>query len=135
MVLVVTEVLGHRERRVPHSEAAARRLVHLAEDHHHVRQHAGLLHGLVELLALPTPLADATEDADALVVPDHVVDHFGEQHGLADPGAAEEPRLSTALEWHEHVDDLDSRLEDLGLGGTARERRRGSMNGAPLDAR
>ena len=132
-VLVVAEVLGHRQRRVPHAEPAARRLVHLAEDHHHVRQHAGLLHVAVELLALATALADAAEDADALVVPDHVVDHLGEQHRLADAGAAEEPRLAAALERHQHVDDLDARLEDLGLGGAPRERRRRPMHRAPLD--
>ena len=43
-VLVVAEILGHRQRRMPDAEPAARRLVHLAEDHHHVRQHAGFLH-------------------------------------------------------------------------------------------
>ena len=90
---------------------------------------------LVELLAFATAFADAAEDADALVVPDHVVDHLGEQHGLADAGSAEEARLAAALERHEHVDDLDARLEDLGLGGTARQRRRGPMHGAPLDVR
>ena len=134
-VLVVAEVLGHRQRRVAHAEPAARRLVHLAEDHHHVRQHAGFLHVAVELLAFATAFADAAEDADALLVPDHVVDHFGEQHRLAHARSAEEPRLAAALERHEHVDDLDARLEDLGLGGAPRKRRRRAMHRAPLDVR
>ena len=131
-VLVVAEILGHRQRRVADAEAAARRLVHLAEDHHHVRQHAGLLHLAVELLAFAAALADAAENAHALVVPDHVVDHLGEQHRLAHARAAEQPRLAAALQRHEHVDDLDARFEDLRLGGAPRQRRRCAMHGAPL---
>ena len=117
----------------PDAEPAARRLVHLAEHHHHVRQHAGFLHVAVKLLAFAAAFADAAENAHALLVPDHVVDHLGEQHRLAHARAAEQPRLAAALQRHEHVDDLDARLEDFGLGGTSRQRRRGSMHRAPLD--
>jgi hypothetical protein len=60
-VLVVAEILGHGQRRVADAEAAARRLVHLAEDHHHVRQHAGFLHVAVELLAFAAAFADAAK--------------------------------------------------------------------------
>jgi hypothetical protein len=123
----------------PHAEPAARRLVHLAEDHHHVRQHAGCLHLAVELLAFATPLADAAEKADALVMPDHVVDHFGEQHRLAHARPAEQPRLAAALQRHEHINDLDpvSKISDLverrASGGGARctERHWTSDNAAP----
>jgi hypothetical protein len=134
-VLVVPEILGHRQRGVAHAEPAARRLVHLAEDHHHVRQHAGLLHVAVKLLAFATAFADAAKNADALLVPDHVVDHFGEQHRLAHARPAEKSRLAAALQRHEHIDDLDPRLEDFGLGGTPCQRRRGAMDGAPLHVR
>ena len=68
-MLVVAEVLGHRQGRVPHPEPAAGRLVHLPEHHHHVGQYAGFLHVAVELLALATALADATENAHAFVIP------------------------------------------------------------------
>ena len=132
-MLVVPEILGHRQRGMAHAEPAARRLVHLAEDHHHVRQHAGFLHVAVELLAFATAFADAAEDADALLVPDHVVDHFGEQHRLAHARPAEQSRLAAALQRHEHIDDLDARFEDFGLGGTSRQRRRGPMHRTPLD--
>ena len=132
-VLVVAEILGHRQRRVAHAEPAARRLVHLAEDHHHVRQHAGFLHVAVKLLAFAAAFADAAEDAHALLMPDHVVDHFGEQHRLAHARAAEKSRLAAALQRHEHVDDLDARFEDFRLGGTLRQRRRRPMHRAPLD--
>ena len=132
-MLVVPEILGHRQRGVAHAEPAARRLVHLPEHHHHVRQHAGFLHVAVKLLAFATTFADAAKNADALLVPDHVVDHFGEQHRLAHARSAEQSRLAAALQRHEHIDDLDPRLEDLGFGGTPCQRRRGSMDGAPLD--
>ena len=117
----------------PTRKRAARRLVHLAEHHHHVRQHAGFLHVAVKLLAFATAFADAAENAYALVVPDHVVDHFGEQHRLAHARPAEQARLAAALQRHEHIDDLDARFEDLGLGGTPRQRRRSPMHRTPLD--
>ncbi len=132
-MLVVAEILGHRQRRMAHAEPAARRLVHLAEDHHHVRQHAGFLHVAVKLLAFATAFADAAKNAHALVMPDHVVNHFGEQHRLAHARAAEQARLAAALQRHQHIDDLDARLKDFGLGGTSGQRRWSSMDGAPLN--
>jgi hypothetical protein len=62
-MLVIPEILGHRQRRVAHAEPAARRLVHLAEHHHHVRQYACLLHLAVKLLAFATTFADAAKNA------------------------------------------------------------------------
>ena len=132
-MLVVPEILGHRQRRLAHAEPAARRLVHLAEHHHHVRQHAGFLHVAVKLLPFAAAFADAAKNAHALLMPDHVVDHFGEQHRLAHARPAEQSRLAAALQRHEHVDDLDARFKDLGLGGTPRQGRRSPMDGAPLD--
>ena len=82
-MFVVAEILGHRQRRVADAKTAARRLVHLAKDHHHVRQHAGGFHLAVKFFAFATAFADAAKNADALLVPDHVVDHFGEQNRLA----------------------------------------------------
>ena len=130
--LVVPEILGHRKRGVAHAETAAGRLVHLAEHHHHVRQHAGCLHLAVKLLAFATAFADATKHADPLVVPDHVVDHFGEQDGFAHTRPAEQARLAAALQRHEHINDLDARFEDLGFGGAPGQRRRGPMDSAPF---
>jgi hypothetical protein len=67
--------------------------------------------------------------------PDHVVDHFGEQHRLAHARPAEESRLAAALQRHEHINNLDARFEDLGFGGAPGQRRRGAMDGAPLHVR
>jgi hypothetical protein len=65
-VLVIAEILGHGQRGVAHAEPAARGLVHLAEDHHHIRQHAGFLHIAVKLFAFTTAFADATKNAYSL---------------------------------------------------------------------
>ncbi len=96
-MLIVTEILSHRQRGVAHAESAARRFVHLAEDHHHVRQHAGFLHVAVEFLAFATTFANAAKKAYALLVPDHVVNHLGEQHRLAHARPAEQSRLTAPL--------------------------------------
>ena len=52
---------------------------------------------------------------------------------LPTPAPPNRPALPPRSSGIEHVDDLDARLEDLGLGGTPAKRRRGAMNGAPLD--
>ena len=88
---------------------------------------------VVKLLAFATAFADAAKNADALVMPDHVVDHFGEQHRLADARPAEKSRLAAALQRHEDIDDLDARLKDFRLGGTSRQRRRRPMHRTPFD--
>src|ERR1035437_5733395 len=117
-MLVVPEILGHGQRRVAHAEPAARRFVHLPEHHHHVWQHARRLHRTVEFLALTASFAYPAKNAHALLVLDHVVNHFGEQYRFAHAGPAEQTRFAAALERHQYIDNLDSRLEDLGFGGT-----------------
>src|SRR5580704_18342739 len=118
---------------MPYAEPGAQRLVHLAEDHHHVRQHAGFLHRIVKLLAFATPFANAAKNAYPLMMTDHVVDHFGQQHRLADARPAEKSRLAAALQRHEDIYDLDARLEHFRLGGTSCQWRRSAMHRAPLD--
>ena len=131
-VLVVAKILGHRQCGMANSESAARRFIHLCEHHHHVREDAGRLHLSVEFLALSTPFADATEDADAVMMTDHVVNDLGQQHGLTDAGSAKEPSLATAFQGHEHIDDLDAGLEDLGRGRPLCQWWRSAMDRAPL---
>ena len=67
------------------------------------------------------------------MVPDHVVDHLGEQYGLADARPAEQAGLAAALQRRQHVDDLDAGFEYLGFCRAPRQRRRGLMYGAPFD--
>ena len=132
-VLFVAKVLGHRQGRVADARTRAGRLVHLAEDHHGVVQHTGVAHVAPQFFALAAALTDAAEQADPFVPPDHVVDHLGQQHRLADAGAAEQACLAAALEWREHVDDLDAGLEDLGVRRAVGERRRAPVDAAPGD--
>ena len=56
-MLVVAAMLGHCQRRMPDAEPGARRLVHLAEDRHHVRQYAGFFHRVVKVLDRPLRFA------------------------------------------------------------------------------
>jgi hypothetical protein len=123
-VAVVAEVLGHRQGRVPDPQAGAGLLVHLPEEHDGLVDHARLGQLAVELLRLAGALADAAEDRGAGVAPDHVVDHLHDQHGLADPGTAEQPGLAAALEGGEDVDRLDAGDQHLARGGPPCERDR-----------
>ena len=103
---------------MPNPKPAARGLIHLAKYHHHVWQYSGLFHVAVEFLSFTTAFADATKDTDASMMPDHVVDHFGEQHSLANACPAKQSRLAASLKWYEHINDFDTRFKDLGLSGT-----------------
>ena len=132
-VLVIAEILGHRQRGVPHAKATARWLVHLSEDHDHVRQNTGILHIAVKLLAFAASFADSAKDAYARVVSDHVVDYFGEQHRLAHARPAEQSRLAAALQRHQDIDDFYSGFEDFRLGGTPVQWWRSPMHRTPLD--
>ena len=86
----------------------------------------------MEFLAFAAALADAAENAYAFMLPDHVVDHLGEQHRLAHARPAEQAGLAAALQRHQHVNDLDARLEHRRLGGTPSQGRRRAVHGTPL---
>src|SRR5580698_3239329 len=122
-MLAVPKVFRHGERRVTYPKAGAGQLVHLPEDHHHVRQNARSLHFAIELLSFATALANAAEETDTVVMSDHVVNHFGEQDGLAHAGPSEQACFAAALEGHEHIDRLDAGLEDLAPGRPLRQAR------------
>ena len=89
-----------------------------------VRADLGLLHFEPEVVPLAGPLADPGEHGVAAVDLGDAGDQLGEDHRLAQPGAAEEADLAAADERGEQVDDLDARLEHLGLGREVVERGR-----------
>ena len=60
------------------------------------------------------------------------MDELLDDDRLADAGAAEQARLAAAHVGAEKVDDLDPRLEDLGLGLQLREGHAGAVDGHPL---
>ncbi len=113
-MLVVAEVLRDRESRETDAQSGARGLIHLAEDHRHLLQDAGLLHLAEERGALARALANAAEHRVAGVLDADVADELGDDDGLADAGAAEHGGLTALEERADQVDDLDARLEDLG---------------------
>ncbi len=90
---------------------------------------------LIQLLAFATAFADAAEDAHALLMADHVVNHLGQQHRLADTRAAEEPGLAAPFQRDQHVDHLDAGLEDLGRGGSLASDGGAAMDRTPFDIR
>ncbi len=117
------------------AETAAWRFVHLAENHGHVRENAGRFHVPIELFAFPTTFADPAKETHALVRADHVVNHLGEEDGLSDAGAPEEPGFAAALQRDEEIDDFDASEEELGLCGAIVERRRRLMHRPPFNVR
>jgi hypothetical protein len=78
-------------------------------------------------------LADSTENAHALLMADHVVDHLCEKHRLAHTRATEQSSFASSFQWHEHIDRLDTRLEDFGFCRTLRQGRWSPMDGPPFD--
>ena len=131
-MLIVAKVLGHGQRGMTHAKAAAGQFIHLTENHHHVFQHARRFHFPVKFFSFAASLADPTENADALVVPDHVVNHFGQQYRFTHARTAEQARFTAALQWHQNVDNLDARCKNLGAGRALLKSRRAAMYRAPL---
>src|ERR1035438_4637072 len=100
-MLIVAKILSHRQGRGADTKPATRWLVHLAVDHHHVVQNAGVFHAAIEFFAFTATLADSTKNAHALLMADHVVDHLGEKYRFPDTRATEQSSLASALQRHE----------------------------------
>ena len=118
------EVLGHGQAGQGDAEAGARRLVHLTEDQGGLARHAALGHLLDEVVALTGALADAGEHRHTAVVARDAGDHLLDEDGLADTGATEQADLAAEDVGRQKVDDLDARLEHVGLRLELVERRR-----------
>ena len=100
-LLLVAEVFGHRQAGERDAQAVARRLVHLAVHHRHLRvlellevDDARLGHLVVEVVAFAGALADAGEHRQAAVLLGDVVDQLEHVDGLAHAGAAEQADLA-----------------------------------------
>src|SRR5579862_3469943 len=124
VLALVAEVLRHRQAGQRDAQAGARRLVHLAVAHRHLVDDARLGHLEEEIRALARALAHAGEDRHAAVLLRDVVDQLGDEHRLADAGAAEQADLAALDERGDEIDDLDARLEDRGRRRQLAERRR-----------
>ena len=113
---LVAEVLGHGQAGQADAQAGAGRLVHLAEDHDRLGEHARLGHLVEQVVALARALADAGEDGIAAVLLGDVADELLDDDRLAHAGAAEDADLAALGEGRDQVDDLEAGLEDLGRG-------------------
>ena len=132
LVLLVAEVLRHRQRRQAHPHAGARRLVHLPEHQRGVVDDARLGHLGDEVVALAGALAHAGEHRGATEVLGDAGDHLLDEHRLAHAGAAEQADLAALDVRGEQVDDLDAGLQHLGLALELVERRRLAVDAPPL---
>jgi hypothetical protein len=69
---------------------------------------------MVRTVSLTGPLSDTGEDRVSSVSLGDVVDELLDENGLSDSSSSEESNLSSTGVGSQEVDDLDSRLEDLG---------------------
>merc|ERR1711997_1284112 len=123
LTLLVTEVLGDGQTSQGNTGTGARGLVHLSV---HQGDLGGLVlegddttlnHLVVQIVALPGPLADTGEHGETTVSLGNVVDELHDKHSLADSGTAEETDLASLTVGGEQVDDLDTSDKDLLLDG------------------
>ena len=116
----VTERLGDGQAGQRDTQAVARRFVHLAVDHGHLRvgqvvqvDDLRIGHLVIEVVAFAGALTDAGEHGQARVRLRDVVDQLHHVDGLADAGAAEQAHLAALGERADQIDDLDARFEQL----------------------
>ena len=135
LMLHVAEILRHRKAGQTHAHTRSGRLVHLAEDQRRFLQNAGLLHFVVQVIALAGTFADAGEDGVAVVLGGDVVNQLLNQNGLADACAAEEADLTTLCIRADEVNDLDAGFENLRGGFLLGIGRRFAVNRPALELR
>merc|ERR1711884_124690 len=121
--LLVTEVLSNSQSSEGNTGTGARGLVHLSV---HQGDLGGLVlegddttlnHLVVQIIALPGPLADTGEHGETTVSPGNVVNQLHDKHSLADTSAAEKTNLTSLTVWGKQVDDLDTSDKYLLLNG------------------
>src|SRR5437879_1925361 len=113
--LFIAKVFGHGQACEADPCARARRFIHLAENKGGLRQHAGVLHLDVHVVALARSLPHSSEHRTALVLVGDVPDELLHDHCLAGAGTAEQADLRPLGEGAYQVDDLDPRFKDLDL--------------------
>merc|ERR1711936_560336 len=123
LTLLVTEVLSNSQSGQSNTSTSARGLVHLSV---HQGDLGGLVlegddttlnHLVVQIVALPGPLADTSEHRETTMSLGNVVNQLHDKHSLADSGTAEETNLTSLTVGGEQVDDLDTGDKDFLLDG------------------
>ena len=135
----VAEPFGHCEGRKGDSQTGPGRLIHLAENHASLFDdrtigfaNLGFLHFEPKIVPLASSLADTREDRVAAVCAGDAGNQLRQNNRLAETGPAEQSGLSTADERRQQVDDLDARLENLGLGTEILHLGRCAVNGPAI---
>src|SRR6516164_1162631 len=128
----VAEMFGDGQRGEPGAPARPGRLVHLAEYQCRALEHTGPSELEQQLVPLARTLAYTGKDRDPGVALDGCSDQLHNQHGLADPGAAEHRRLAAGDQRREQIDDLDAGVEDLARAALTLKRRRRGVYGPAL---
>ena len=93
----------------------------------------GLPHLGVQVVTLTGSLTDTGEDGVTSVGLGDVVDKLLNQDGFTDTGTTEKSDLTTTGVWGKEIDDLDTGLENLSLGGLVNERWWVGVDGVSLD--
>merc|ERR1719458_1586186 len=123
LALLVTEVLSDSQTGQGNTGTGARGLVHLSV---HQGDLGGLVlegddttlnHLVVQIVALPGPLADTSEHRETTVSLGNVVDQLHDKDSLADSSAAEKTDLASLTVGGEQVDNLDTGDKDFLLDG------------------
>ena len=123
LALLVTEVLSDSQTGQGNTGTGARGLVHLSV---HQGDLGGLVlegddttlnHLVVQIVALPGPLADTSEHRETTVSLGNVVDQLHDKDSLADSGTTEETDLASLTVGGEQVDNLDTGDKDFLLDG------------------
>merc|ERR1712061_370362 len=138
LTLLVTEVLSNSQSGQGNTGTGTRGLVHLSV---HQGDLGGLVlkgddttlnHLVVQIVALPGPLADTSEHRETTVSLGNVVDQLHDKDSLADSGSAEETNLASLTVGGKQVDDLDTGDKDFLLDGHLVEVRSLSVDGLAL---
>jgi hypothetical protein len=133
------------------TSASPRRLVHLTEHQGDLGlaiklNDGGLLHFVVQIVALTSTLTNTSEDGVTTVSLGDVVlsmlarlgsggltyDQLLNEHSLADTSTTEQTNLTTTSVRSEKIDDLDTGNQDFGSGGLFDEFGSRSMDGSEL---
>ena len=122
LTLLVTEVLGDGQTGQSNTSTSARGLVHLSVHQGDLGSlvlegdDTTLNHLMIQIVALPGPLADTSEHGETTVSLGNVVDKL-HKDGLADSSATKETNLASLTAGGEQVDDLDTSDMDFMLDG------------------
>ena len=125
LTLLVAEILGNGQTGKSNTSTSAWGLVNLSV---HQGDLGGLVlegddttlnHLVVQIVALPGPLADTSEHRETTVSLGNIVDiiKFHDKDSLADSSATKETNLASLTAGGEQVDDLDTSDKDFMLDG------------------